>query len=51
MTRARLPGNSKRAIAHAAAMPNAVFIGTVRTATVIVSSTADFVSGVASAAR
>ena len=51
VTSARLPGKWKRAIAHAAAMPKAVFIGTARTATVIVSSTADFVSGVASAAR
>ncbi len=46
VTSARLPGKWKRAIAHAAAMPKAVFIGTASTATVIVSSTADVVSGV-----
>ena len=49
IARFEFPG--KRAIAQAAAMPKAVFSGTASTATVMVSSTADFVSGVASAAR
>jgi hypothetical protein len=38
-------------MAHAAATPNAVFIGTASTATVIVSRTAALVSGVARASR